>query len=178
MNFREALLREHSRKQAQKIAAYIGDDAARLKAFIEVYLAGPYRITQRAAWALSMVAEQHPHRIKPHLPKLLRFLRQPQLHDAVRRNTFRLLQYTDIPKRLRGEVADLCFSSLLDKSTAVAIKAFAITVLTPIVQDEPDLQREFRVILEDQLPYAKPAFVVRARRALRTLDIASKSPQD
>jgi hypothetical protein len=98
---------------------------------------------------------------------MLNFLKRPDIHDAVKRNTIRLLQYIDIPKSLYGRVADLCFASLLRKTEPVAIKAFSITVLAKLTEHEPDLKNELKLILEDQLPYSSPAFRVRAVRFLK-----------
>ena len=52
MDLKKAILKEHSRAQAAKIADYVGNNEARFKELVHVYLAGPYRITQRAAWPL------------------------------------------------------------------------------------------------------------------------------
>lgn len=108
--------------------------------------------------------------ILPHLGKLLKFLRKPGIHDAVKRNTMRLLQYTDIPKRYHGDVIDLCFQYLQDRKEAVAIRAFAMTVVFGIIKQEPDLCKELRIILEDEVAYASPAFAVRARKILKAME--------
>jgi hypothetical protein len=170
MDIRSEILKEHSKKQANKIVDYIGDNLHRFKVLVEVFLEGPYRVTQRAAWPLSLCAEQHPHLLKPHLSVLLKFVTKPGVHPAVQRNVMRLLQFVDIPKAKAGTVASLCFDFLQRSNTPVAVQAFAITVLSRIVEDEPELQREFRLILEDALPHAKPAVRVRASRALRALE--------
>ena len=169
MDFKEELLREHSRKQAQAIAAAVDGSPVGLLKLVEVYLQGPYRVTQRAAWPLSIVAERKPQMLKPHLSKLISFLRKPGIHDAVKRNTMRLLQFVDIPKKEHGRVADICFTYLTNKKEAVAVKVFAMTVMAKIADDEPELKRELKLIIEDQLPYASAAFHARARKILNSL---------
>jgi len=44
-----------------------------------------------------------------------------------------------------------------------------MTVLHQLIQTIPDLKKELKIILEDQLPYASPAFTVRARKILKQL---------
>ncbi|HEY5749370.1 MAG TPA: hypothetical protein VIU12_25055 [Chryseolinea sp.] len=100
---------------------------------------------------------------------LLDFLNKPGIHDAVKRNTLRLLQYSELPKRLHGRVADLCFQYLQSKREPIAVKAFSLTVLQRIVEVQPELGSELKIIIEDQLPYASPAFRSRAMKVLKTI---------
>jgi hypothetical protein len=51
----------------------------------------------------------------------------------------------------------------------VAVKVFAMTVLSTIINDQPDLKKELKTIIEDQLPYASPGFVARARKIIKKL---------
>jgi len=168
-------VKEHSKAQAHKLVDYVGNNASRFKRLVEIYLAGPYRVTQRAAWPLSIIAEQHPKLVTPHLKKLLDFLSRPGIHDSVKRNTMRLLQFIEIPKRNYGQVAELGFEYLQSKKEPIAVKVFAMTVLSKIVKDEPDLRIELKMIIEDQLPYSSAAFVSRARKVLKEIDKLSKT---
>ena len=170
MDLQKVILKEHSRAQATKIADYVGDNTALFKELVEVYLNGPYKITQRAAWPLSLCVENYPKLIKPHLGRILAFLDKPGIHNAVKRNTLRLLQFVTIPKQYHGRVADICFNYLQDKKEPVAVKVFSMTVLSNIIINEPDLRRELRIILEDQLPYASPGYLSRARKILADMD--------
>ena len=98
MDLKKMLQKGHSKAHSNAIAYYIGNNANRFKALVEVYLNGPYRITQRAAWPLSICVERWPYLIAPHLKRILDYLHEPDIHDAVKRNTVRLLQFIDIPK--------------------------------------------------------------------------------
>jgi hypothetical protein len=169
MDFRDRLQKEHSKDLTAKIADYVGLNRARFKELVEVYLAGPYRITQRAAWPLSLCVERHPGLILPHLGLILKFVRRPGVHDAVKRNTVRLLQFIEIPPRYVGAVADLCFGYLRDRKEAIAVRVFSMTVLSRLVSKEPGLGRELKLMIEDELPYASPAFRSRASRTLKEI---------
>jgi hypothetical protein len=169
MDLRKEILKEHSKGQVDRIIKYVGNYPDRFKALLDVYLAGPYRVTQRASWPISYCVQNYPELLKPHFKTVLGFLKKPNIHDAVKRNTIRLLQYVDIPKRFYGPVADLCFTALQNKNEPIAIKAFSITVLSKLVDNEPDLKNELKLILEAQLPYASPALRVRAVKFLKTL---------
>ena len=151
---------------AHKIADYVGDNTSRFKALLDIYLSGPYLITQRAAYPLGICTERHPSLISPHLSKILRFVKVPGVHDAVKRNTMRMLQFIEIPGRYHGRIVSLCFEYLQSKKEPVAVKVFSMSVLSRIIQDKPELQKELRIILEDQMPFASAAFLSRARKVL------------
>lgn len=163
------LQKGHSKSQTIKIADYVGVNATRFTQLVDIYLSGPYRITQRAAWPLSLCAERHPELVKPHLGRILRHARQPNVHDAVKRNTVRLLQFIDIPGRYSGQVADMCFGFLKERKEAIAVRVFSMTVLSKLVAVAPDLGNELRLLIEDELPYASPAFRSRAARTLKEI---------
>jgi hypothetical protein len=132
MNLVKALLKEHSKAQCNRIVEYIGTNEVRFEELVELFLSGPYRVTQRAAWPLSYCAEHHPELIKPHLKKLIHNLNRPGLHDAVKRNTIRFLQFISIPKSLQGVTAQVCFNLLQNPTEAIAVRVFSMTVLSNI----------------------------------------------
>jgi hypothetical protein len=169
MNLVDFLLKEHSKIQKDKVVTYVGNDPKRFAALVDVFLKGPYRVTQRAAWPLSSCVEFHPDLIKPHLKRILQNVRKPGQHDAVKRNTIRLLQYIDIPKSLQGLTVNICFGFLSDPEEPIAVKVFSVAVLTSLTKQEPDLKNELILLIERQLPYASPAFLSRARKALKQL---------
>lgn len=175
MDIGKELLQRHDKANATKIADYVGHNRARFKQLIVVYLAGPNKIAQRASWPLTIGVERHPGLVLPHLKRLLDYLATPGLHDAAKRNTIRMLQYVDLPKRSHGRVISVCFRYLQDKKQPVAIRVFAMTVLGRLTKDLPDLKRELRIIIEDQLPYSSAGFISRARKVTKGLDISAKA---
>ncbi len=171
MNIVQELLREHSKAATSRITEYVGSNPRRFARLVEVYLAGPYRITQRAAWPLGNCVEQYPRLLKPHFLEILKAAQAPGIHDSVKRNTVRLLQFVEIPTKYQGKVADLCFRFLLDKREPIAVRAFSMTVLANLSQVQQVLQQELRIVIEDQLPYGSPGFVSRARKILKGLNV-------
>jgi hypothetical protein len=170
MDLRAVILTEHSKSQTSKIVRYVGSSSSRFKELVEIFLAGPYRVTQRAAWPISVVAEHQPQLLKPHLKKILNFARRQGVHNSVKRNAVRLLQFIDIPENLHGNVADLCFNFLLDKQEPIAVKCFSMSALAQIAKSNPGLTQELKIIVEDQLPFATPGFRSRARRVMKELE--------
>jgi len=169
MNLVDLITKEHSKAQKDKIVRYVGNDAKRFNELVILFFKGPYRITQRASWPLSSIVEKHPALVKPHLKKILENVLKPGQHDAVKRNTVRLLQYINLPKSLQGLAVDTCFKLLADRGELVVVHVYAMIVLTKLTKQESDLKNELILLIEEQLPYSSPAFVSRAKHALKEL---------
>src|ERR1700752_2261284 len=138
MDLREVILEEHSKSQRDKVVKYVGDDTERFKELMNLFLGPEYRVTQRAAWALSYCVESHPHLIKPYINKLVDQLDKPDQHDAVKRNALRIFQFMEIPEKSQGKLYDTCMKFLLSMHEPIAIKAFSITVLQNMALIYPD----------------------------------------
>ena len=166
MDIRQALMSEHSKRQTTAIVEFIGENPARFATLMEIFFAGDYRLTQRAAWPMNYCAELHPQLIQPYLPKLIDCLQQKDAHDAARRNIVRLLQYVEIPKRLRAKVYSHCVELVDDPREPIAVRVFAMTVAARIAKHEPALLNELQLIVRQHLPHATAAFHSRARTIL------------
>jgi hypothetical protein len=169
MDLRKEVLRAHSKAQKDKIVNYVGKSPERFKGLVDVFIIGPYRVTQRAAWPLAYCAENYPELVKPHLKTILNNLKKPGIHDAVKRNTVRLLQFIEIQEKYQGQVADICFGYLQDTREPVAIRVFSMAVLANLARYNPELKQEIIILIEDQLPYSSAAFRSRAKKVLKVL---------
>ncbi|HET6767893.1 MAG TPA: hypothetical protein VFH08_10860 [Chitinophagaceae bacterium] len=166
MNIKTALLKEHSKKQSTAIVKYIGKNPDRFAELMKCFFEGEYRVTQRAAWPMSYCAEKYPELINPYFKRLLNNLDKPSLHDAIPRNTLRLLQYVKIPEKFHGQVMDICFRYISSPAAAVAIKAFSISVLQNLAKRYPEIVNEIKLIIEERWNYETVAFKTRANKLL------------
>jgi hypothetical protein len=167
MYIKDSLLAGHSRARSEKISRYIGKNPERFAALMQTFFSSQYRVAQRAAWPMSICVETHPDLIKPYLKKLIRLLEKPGIHDALPRNTLRILQFVDIPKSLQGPLMNQCFIFIQSPQSPAAIKAFAITILSKFSAQYPDILPELKTILLSQWANEGPAFRSRARKILR-----------
>lgn len=169
MNLEKELSEGHSKLLTDRIVKFIGADQERFKALVKVFLKGPYRLTQRAAWPLSYCIRNHPLLLNKHYKPILTMLDKPGIHDAVKRNIMRLLQFVEIPTRYQGEVIERCFH-LMDTKEPVAVRVFAMTVLANLSRQYPDLKNELKLVIGDQLPFASAAYLSRSKKILRQLE--------
>jgi len=169
MNIEDALLAEHSKAQTLRICQYIGDQQDRFDELMRLFFKGEYRVTQRAAWVISYCAEAYPELIEPHQQAMLNNLEKEGLHDAIKRNTLKVLAARQLPEELLGQAATLSFDFLADPQEAIAIKVFAMEMLSQICLVEPGLAGELRLLIEDQMPHASAGFKARGKRILKKL---------
>ncbi|MBL4651956.1 MAG: hypothetical protein JKY53_03685 [Flavobacteriales bacterium] len=168
MNIREAILQEHSKKQVLKIANYVGNDKERFAELMQIYFDGPYRVTQRGAWVLHHCAENNYNLVYPYLDKMVEILNE-NAHNAVKRNTLKILGMIDIPKYLMGTLTNKCFAYLKSETEPIAIRVFAMTVLYNITKTEPDLKHELKLVIEELLPYGSAGIKSRGKKTLKLL---------
>jgi len=146
---------------------WVGTSQQRFDELFNLFLNDEYRVVQRAAWPVSYCVIAHPGLISKHWNKLIKNLQKTNLHDSVKRNSVRLLQHLDIPKKYQGQVMDICFNYLASPTEAIAIKAFSLTVLSNLAQQYPQIVPEIKLIIEEQLPRQTPALAVRSKRFLQ-----------
>ncbi|WP_276133415.1 hypothetical protein [Polluticoccus soli] len=170
MDLRAEILKEHSRVQSEKIAKWIGNNPDRFKEFMHLFLNDEYRVVQRAAWVLSVVAEKHHELALPYLPAMVKKMSEPGVHVAVKRNVVRILQFIEIPEELHGDIMNACFDLLGDLKETIAVRVFAMTVLANLAKTYPDIKQELRTIIEDELSHEpSKAFIARSKQLLKNL---------
>jgi hypothetical protein len=159
MNIREALLAEHSKRQTTAIVDHIGSDPERFAELMSIFFEGEYRLTQRAAWPMNYCAERQPQLISPYLTRLVAQLERDDVHDAVKRNALRLMQFVDVPSRLKGKTYSICVDLIADPLQPIAVKVFAVTVAAKIARSSPDLMKELRLVVKETCLIVRSPFI-------------------
>jgi hypothetical protein len=168
MKLVELLEKPQTKVQRDRIIQYVTTQQ-RFDKLMQVFVEGPIRITQRAAWPISYCVEYSPRFLKPHYPAVIKFLELRNQTDAIKRNLLRALQFAKVPSRYQGRIADCCFTFLTGKEP-IAIKVFAMTVLANLATENQELKNEIVPIIESQLPFGSAGFISRARKIMRLLN--------
>ncbi|MFA6455600.1 MAG: hypothetical protein WCW40_02170 [Bacteroidota bacterium] len=169
MELEYEILKENSKRNAVRIARWIGNDQKRFGQLIHLLLTGEDRVAVRCAWIISHCADQYPAIVTPWISKLVRRAGEEHVPQAVQRNVARVLQFIDIPRTHQGSVTNLCFDFLQNPSIPVSVKVFSMTVLSNIAKDEPDLKHEIVLVIEQLLPYGTAGIRSRAQKVLKRL---------
>ncbi|MEO6843985.1 MAG: hypothetical protein ABI184_02365 [Ginsengibacter sp.] len=167
MDLRNQILKEHTKENCKKIVDWVGNDLKRFNELFHLFLNDEYRVTQRAAWPMSYCVVAHPDLMKTNFEKLIGNLNKPNLHNAIKRNTVRLLQSIEMPEKYEGAVMDICFKYVASPTEAVAVKAFALTILGNLSRKYPEIIPEIKMLIEDQLPYQTAGFKGRVKKLLQ-----------
>jgi hypothetical protein len=101
-------LKEHSKAQCTAIVNWVGAKQQRFDKLFNLFLVDEYRVIQRAASPVSNCVIAYPNFITKHWGSLIKNLQKPNLHNAVKRNSIRLLQDISIPKKYQGQIMDIC----------------------------------------------------------------------
>ncbi len=169
MNLKEEILYEHSKAQATRLAAYIGDDVEKFAELMDLVLGEDEKLSQRAAWVMSHCADTVPKLIVPHIGAMMTVF-ETTPHVAVRRNITRVLQLVDIPEIHQGKLVNICFDVLLNPKAANAVRVFSMSILYNITLQQPELRDELRIVIEDMLPHGTPAIKSRGKRILKAMN--------
>lgn len=168
------LLNMPNRAKTVAVAEWIADDEARFSELMNLVFEYPGAEMVRTAWAMNFVLEKHHHMLGPYWDKLIAYLKT-DVHNAFGRNLFRILGWIPLPESHLGELTGMAFDFLCDPQSEVAIRSNCIIFLMRVVEQEPDLAQELKLVLEDGLEYeTKAAFVGRARKALKKLSKMKK----
>ncbi len=167
MKLRDKILAARSRVNCTKIIQWIGNDQSRFDQLADLFFNDDTIVVQRAGWPMSEIIISHPSWGKKYLKKLLSYVKEPHHHEAVKRNTVRILQVMDIPEKYQGEVMNLCFDYILSPTEKPAVKAFSLTVLHRFSKIYPDIRPELKTIIEERWDLETAAFRSRAKKILK-----------
>ena len=162
------LMRENSVRNIRRLARWVGADADRFAAAMRAVLGADIAVARRASWVVTLCVERFPFLAEPWLGEMLRTADVPD--DALQRNMMRSFQFVRVPPRRQGRVFNTAFGLLTSPRTSIAARAFSITVLANIAEEQPDLARELLMVLEEMLAQPLSAGILsRARKTVRRL---------
>lgn len=147
MNLNQLLLSKHAKSTTQEVIKWVGNDASKFKQLMDLVCGNDTILAQRAAWAMSYIVIDHPLLIQPHLLKLLKHL-QSNVHQALKRNTFRFLKEIDLSERFFPPVIDACFNVANNPKEPIAVICFALHTLLKITKKFPEIKNEVLFLLE------------------------------
>ena len=163
MNLEAAILEEHSRKQTDRIAAWVGDSATRFAQLFGLMMNGAPRVQQCAAWSVSRCLQHRPELVAPLIDDVVRIIGDRRRHQAVRRNLFQVLQVADIPEHCRDAVFEAAMEALGRRKDPIAVRAYAVSVLKRYTEWYPDLLPEVKRHVAEAAAGSSAALLSRAR---------------
>ncbi|WP_353717818.1 hypothetical protein [Dyadobacter sp. 676] len=171
MDIRHELLADphQSKWKATKVAEYACTSPEAFRELMHCFESDEYRLAQRAAYSVSIATDLQPGLIGPYIGVLIGQLKRTDVHDAIIRNSARILQDVAIPDEFHGELMDATFGIIGNRQVAVAIRAFCLTILFNLSKIYPEIRKELRAQIEDSIAFEQPAFASRAAKILKSI---------
>ena len=169
MKLKETILKEHSKLQCDKIVNWVSANQERFDELFELFIVGGNLETQRAAWPVSFCIIRHPVLLSKHWRSFIDNLKKKNIHDAVKRNSVKVLSTISSPHKYEGEIMNLCFDYVAAVTESIAVKAYALTVLHKLAESYPEIIPEIKLLIKDQ-PRRSAAFTSRANKFLKTFN--------
>lgn len=127
-------------------------------------------VSNRAMWVVTHCSDIDPMRIKPFHIKLIKHLKNEEIHSGVVRSIMRIFQNQPVPKKMESFVLDKCFEYVQNPSEAIAVRAFAMTLIYNIAKPYPELLNELSVVLTHLSSFDESAGIkVRSRNILKDI---------
>lgn len=168
MDIKKELLKYQiqTKEQALRIAEYAVISGKNFQELMDCFLADDVRLAQRAAWSVTWATQKKPAYIQPYIGVLVSQLKRTDVHNAVIRNSIRILEDLEIPKEFHGEVMSICFDFIQNKAAPIAVKAFSLTILFKLSELYPEIKNELKIIIQENIDYESAAFRARGKKIL------------
>ena len=155
INIKEELIKD-IREFKAPILAKIILDYGQENELKKLALEKDHLLSSRAMWVLGHCSDIDYDRIKPFQIELIQNLTHKDLHNGVIRNTLRLFQKHSIPNKYESFMLDKCYEYIKNPTEAIAVRAFAITVVYNISKIYSELLNELNVVLTHMSNHEEP----------------------
>jgi hypothetical protein len=171
MNIKAELLGDErqSKRKATLVAEYASSSEQAFGELMDCFLSDEKVLSQRAAYSLGIASSKNPDLTKPHIGTLVRQLGRSDVHDAVLRNSARILETASIPEEFHAGLIDTTLKIIQDRQFAIAIRTFSLTILYNLSRIYPELKSELKFVIEERLEFESAAFKSRARKILNRI---------
>jgi hypothetical protein len=146
LNLKEELLPDIREFKAPALAQKI-INLSQINELVAFAFEKDHLLSSRAMWVLGHCSDLDYDCIIPYHIKLINNLKHDNLHNGVIRNTLRLFQKHPVPKKMESFMLDKCFAYIKNPTEAIAVRAFAITVVFNISKPYPELLNELSLVL-------------------------------
>jgi hypothetical protein len=174
MNIQVELEKDHTRSHGLKIANYACISSLNFKKLMACFWDSNHRIAQKAAWCVSWAAKSKKGFSESYISDFIEQVIKPNNEDAIVRNSLRILELLEIPEDFHGILMNACFSFVENPSTAIAIKAFSLTILFNLSKTYPEIQDELICIIEENWDHETPAFKSRGKKIISFINKSRK----
>lgn len=169
MNLRQHLLDRNLKWNWDEIAKYCVKHPESIKEVVEFTMDHEVHVQQNAGAVIGKIVDLDRKILTPYLETMVSNLSNNP-HDAVKRATLRVFQFSEIPEEVEGELFEYIIKALKSLEEPIAIKAFGMTAARRICERYPELVNELipliEIIVEEKL---SAGLVNRGQKELKIL---------
>jgi len=162
-----AFKEDDSDANLRKWAKHISENNVDLNDVLELLHSDRYT-TMRFLWLMGGIVEIDPKRVYPLLSYLFS-VRDTMTVPNYERSLAKFFWLAGVPPEMEAEVIDELFRWLINGRTITMTKSYAASALQNLTRKYPDLKKELKLVLEDQLDKNGVSFRKRAAKILLEL---------
>ncbi|MBN2595241.1 MAG: hypothetical protein JXR82_00480 [Marinifilaceae bacterium] len=156
------------KEEARFVARSIAENPAYIKELWDICISNE-KHSWRATWILDKVYDIAPDLVRLYLPQMIEIV--PTLsNESKLRQYLKLISLEPLPSNISGDFINYCFDALISRTSAIAIKVYAMQILYNFSLQEPDIQNELTLVIEEQMENGSAGYCSRARRILKAIN--------
>lgn len=137
-----------SQFSANQLVWEVEQDSQLLQILHDTAMADESLTANRALWVCEKLSEKHPSLFAPYYNELTDRLLTSS-NDTARRLLLSILFNLPAPTPLPIHLLNYCFNHLLNPKDSIAVQALCIKLAYQLCRQQPELQQELQVILEN-----------------------------
>lgn len=153
MHWEELLSDTLHKEDVNRFASIIGEDYAQFQKLYKLIRSEDSSLSRKATWIVSKVSNVHPEWFEPLRKEMLELIQTPgMVHGTVRQL---LYVFNEIPMEdpIDVELLDFCLNNMFNPQYEPGIQSLCLKIAHRRCLTEPELQREFNLIVDDRLPF-------------------------
>ncbi len=159
-----SLIQDQSAENRKRWANYLIENQIDLIDYVDLVFS-ERKLALRFIWLVGDLCEINPGYVATTVPLFY------ELKDNVKfpnfdRSLAKLFLHCGIPENMEGEIIEELFSWIMDSNVSVATKTNSMLALKKVLLKYPELENEFRLVIEDQLDRNSVSFRICAKKVL------------
>lgn len=167
-NFRKQLLADPSLANTNFIVHVIGGNKEAFDELFTLIYDKNGHVANRATWVVEKCAIKYPRLVEPYLNEIVNQLMVTPF-DGSKRLLLKIVSLYPLPEKHEGEIIDACLTWLQSPVEKVALKVYAMQVITDFSEKNTAIIPEFLAILENSYELNTMAFKSRANKVITRL---------
>ncbi len=170
INLNDELLKPIKEFKAPRVAKNILHGQM-LTQLVKAAISRDHMLSSRAMWVFAHCSDLDYSNSTKYHKQLIKNLENKNLHNGVIRNTLRLFQQHPVPKNQQAFLLDICFKFISDPLQAIAVRAFAITIVFNISKPYKELLLELYAVLNNlSLADETPGIKSRVKNTIKQIN--------